>query len=148
MVRVELITEIKRPLDEVFGYAADPSNLPEWNSIVEESVASEMPLRVGAKITGKARFLGRRFEIVSEVTEYVHNQKIVQKGDKPFPTTITLLFEPVGEGTRFTTIGEFEPGGFFKIGEPILARITHKQFQAQQETLKELLEARVPAEVS
>ena len=37
--------------------------------------------------------------------------------------------------------------GFFKIGEPILVRIAKKQFQAQLDTMKELLEAPTPAEV-
>ena len=145
MVRIETTVEINRPVEEVFAYASDPSKLPEWNSIVQEATASEIPLRVGTKVTAKARFLGRHMEVHSEVTEYIPNQKFVQKGDKPFPTTITLQCESAGEGTRLTQVGEFEPGGFFKLGEPILARITQKQFQAQIETLKELLEAGVPA---
>ncbi len=42
---------------------------------------------------------------------------------------------------------EGEPGGFFKVGEPLLVRIAKKQIQAQLDTVKELLEARTPAEV-
>jgi uncharacterized protein YndB with AHSA1/START domain len=147
MIWFEVSTEIKRPVGEVFAYVDDPSNLSEWNSIVEEARASEMPVRRGTTITTRARFLGRRIEGVSEVTEHVPNQKFVQKGDKPFPLTITNVFQAAGGGTKVTATFEGEPGGFFKLGEPIVSRIAKKQFQAQLDTLKELLEARAPAEV-
>lgn len=147
MVRVDISTEVKRPVAEVFAYVTDPANTPEWNSLVEKQSASETPIRVGTKIMTQAKFLGRRIEAPAEVTEFAHDKKFVAKGDKPFPVTITNLFEATAGGTKLTVIGEFEPGGFFKLGEPILARITKKQFEAQLETLKELLEARAPAGV-
>ena len=147
MVRIEVSTEIKRPVAEVFKYVIDPSKVTEWNAIVEENRASETPVRVGTKITSRARFLGRRVDGINEVTELVQNQKYVQKTDKPFPLTLTNLFSAAADGTRLTTILEGEPGGFFKIGEPILVRIAKKQFQAQLDTMKELLEAPTPAEV-
>ncbi len=40
---------------------------------------------------------------------------------------------------------EADVGGFFKLGEPIVARIAQKQFQTVLDTLKEILEAQVPA---
>ena len=147
MVRCEISTEIRRPVGEVFSYADDPRSWPEWNSMIEEATPSETPVQVGTKITQRARFLGRRIDSVMEVTERVQNQKIVRKMDKPFPATITGLFEADGGGTKVRVIMEGELGGFFKIGEPILARIVNKQFQAQLDTLKELLEARTAAEV-
>jgi hypothetical protein len=58
------------------------------------------------------------------------------------------MFEAAGKGTQVRAVFEGEPGGFFKVGEPILARIAKKQFQVQLDTVKELLEARTPAEVS
>ena len=147
MVRIEVSTEIKRPVAEVFSYATDPSKVPEWNAIVQENSATDTPIRVGTRVTTRARFLGRRVDSVNEVTELVQNQKFVQKTDKPFPLTLTNLFSAAPGGTKLTTILEGEPGGFFKIGEPILVRIAKKQFQAQLDTMKELLEAPTPAEV-
>ena len=147
MIRVEVGTEISRPVDEVFAYVDDPTNLPEWNSIVEEATPSETPVRVGTKITQRGKFLGRKIDSVQVVTEHVLNQRIVVKTDKPFPLTITNRFEAAGGGTKLTTIGEAEIGGFFKVGEPIVARIAKKQIQAALDTMKELLEARTPAEM-
>jgi uncharacterized protein YndB with AHSA1/START domain len=148
MVKFEVAVEINRPIDEVFAYLDDPTKIPEWNSIVEEARPSETPVRQGTTISTRARFLGRKMESTWEVVEHVPNKKIVQRTDKPFPFTLTNVFEAAGKGTRLKGAFEGEPGGFFKVGEPILGRIAKKQFQAQLDTLKELLEARTPAEVS
>ncbi len=148
MVKFEVAVEINRPIDEVFAYMADPTKTPEWNSIVEEARPSETPVRRGTTISSRARFLGRKIDSIFEVVEYVPNKTFVQRTDKPFPFTITNVFEAAGKGTRVKGAFEGEPGGFFKLGEPILARIAKKQFQAQLDTAKELLEARTPAEIS
>lgn len=146
MVRIEVSTEVSRPVKEVFDYVDDPTNLPEWNSIVEEAKPSETPIRVGTKITQRARFLGRKIDSVALVTEHIPHQRTVLKIDKPFALTLTNRFEATGGGTKLTQIAEGEVGGFFKVGEPIVARIAKKQIEAAAETLKELLEARTPAE--
>jgi len=148
MVKFEVAIEISRPIDEVFAYLDDPTKMPEWNALIEEARSSETPVRRGTTISTRARFLGRKIESTFEVVEHVPNKTFVQRTDKPFPFTITNVFEAAGKGTRVKALFEGEPGGFFKLGEPILARIAKKQFQAQVDTVKELLEARTPAEVS
>jgi uncharacterized protein YndB with AHSA1/START domain len=146
MVKFEISTHINRPVAEVFKYFADPTKLPEWNSVVEEATPSETPVRVGTKIQTRARFLGRKIDSPTVVSEYELNKRYTNKSEKPFPLTITNTFEAEGGGTKVVAIFDGEPGGFFKVGEPILARIAKKQFQAQLETAKELLEAQVPVQ--
>ncbi len=146
MVKFEISTHINRPVAEVFKYMADPTKLPEWNSIVEEATPSETPVRAGTKVQTRARFLGRKIESPSVVSEYELNKRFTQKSEKPFPLAISNTFESEGGGTKVVAVFDGDPGGFFKLGEPILARIAKKQFQAQLETAKELLEAQVPAE--
>ena len=145
MVKFEVSVQIDRPIEDVFKYMADPVKLPEWNSIVEESRPSETPIKVGSKIQQRARFLGRKIESTVDVVEYVPNKRFATQADKPFPVRISNTFEPDAGGTKVVASFEGEPGGFFKLGEPILTRIAKKQFQAQLDTLKELLEAQVPA---
>ncbi len=145
MVKIEVSTVISRPVEEVFAYLSDISNWPEWNSLTLEASASETRVRVGPKVRQVTRFLGRRIEGTGEITEHEPNRKITLESNEPFPTTLTMRFEAADEGTRLVAAGEAEPGGFFKLGEPILARVARHQFQAQLETLKELLEAKVPA---
>jgi uncharacterized protein YndB with AHSA1/START domain len=146
MVKFEISTHINRPIAEVFKYMSDPTKLPEWNTVVEEAIPSETPVKVGTKIQTRARFLGRKIESPTVVTENDLNKRYTTKSDKPFALTITNTFETEGGGTKVVAIFDGEPGGFFKVGEPILARIAKKQFQAQLETAKELLEAQVPVQ--
>ena len=44
-------------------------------------------------------------------------------------------------GTRFTMEGEVEAHGFFRLAEPVFARMARREWESSCETLKELLEA-------
>ena len=146
MVKFEVSTHVNRPLAEVFAYMSNPANLSEWNSVIEEATPSETPMKVGTRIQTKSRFLGRKIEATFEVSEFEPNKRVVTKTEKPFALTQTNAFAAEGGGTKVVTTLEGEPAGFFKIGEPILARIAKRQFQTQLDTAKELLEAQVPAQ--
>jgi hypothetical protein len=123
-----------------------PGSCPSGTPSSRRQRPSETPVRVGTKIQQRARFLGRKIESTSEVIQHEPNKRFVTQTDKPFSLTITNTFEPEGGGTRVVVGLEGEPGGFFRLGEPIVARIAKKQLQAQLDTVKELLEAQVPAE--
>lgn len=146
MVKVEISLHINRPVAEVFKYMNDPTKMPEWNSTIEEATPSETPVKVGTRIRSRLRMLGRKIEGTYEVVELEPNKRVVNKGDEPFPWKAIITFQPENGGTRIVSAAEGELGGFFKLSEPIFARIMKKQLQAQYETAKELLEAQVPAE--
>ena len=146
MVKIEISLHVNRPVAEVFNYLNDPTKMAEWNPIIEEATPSETPVKVGTRIRTRTRMLGRKIEGTLEVVEYEPNKRVVQKSDEPFPFKVINTFQAENGGTRLVSAVEGEPGGFFKLGEPILARIVKKQLQAQFETAKELLEAQVPAE--
>lgn len=132
----------------MFAYATDPAKTPEWKTSVLESRAEPVgPMRVGTKIHTVMRLLGRRIESTAEVTELVPNRKFVQKTNSPFPVEVTCLAEPTSAGTKVTATAVAEPGGFFKIAEPVLFRIVKKLGQTELQTMKGLLEARQPANV-
>ncbi len=146
MVKMEFSIHIDRPVAEVFEYLADPTKLPEWASMFDEAIPSETPIRVGTKVRTRAKLLGRQLESSYDVIEYEANKRFVTRTDKPFPLTRADTYQSEGSGTRVVVDVEAEPGGFFRLAEPILARIMKKQGQAQLDTVKELLEAEVPAE--
>jgi uncharacterized membrane protein len=146
MVNVEITVTIDRPVEEAYAYLGDLRNLTEWNSVVDEVVGAEHPMRVGSKHQLKLRLLGRRIEADQEVTELEPNRRVVIKTGAPLSVTDTWTFEDLGANqTRVTyaTVGETK--GFFKLADPIVARVVKKQMTAQLETLKELLEARAAA---
>ena len=146
MVKVEISLHINRPVADVFKYMNDPTRMPEWNSTIEEATPSETPVKVGTRVRSRLRMLGRKIDGTYEVVELEPNTRVVNKSDEPFPWKAIITFQSENGGTRLVSAAEGELGGFFKLSEPIFARIMKKQLQAQYETAKELLEAQVPAE--
>ena len=87
------------------------------------------------------QFLGRRIEIASELTDYEEDRVLGFKSiSGPIPVTGSYSFEPDGEGTKVTFTLQGEPGGFFKLAEPIVARSTQRQWETNLANLKDLLE--------
>ena len=142
MVRVDSEVVINRPASEVFSYLTDPEKAPEWQASLIEAHA-DGPMQVGTKVTEVRKFLGRRMESTLEVTEYEPDRKFSMRiisGPVPFEVEHTLDSE---DGrTRLKWVGTGEPGRFFKLTEPLVARQAQRQFRGDFETLKELLEAR------
>jgi uncharacterized protein YndB with AHSA1/START domain len=146
MLRLEVEVVINRPLEEVWAYVIDPDKIPEWDSAVLEAKASEVPLRKGSTVTMVGKFLGKRFETTLEITDLVPLKTYSVKATTPVPFEATNTFERVGGGTRIREAVQGETRGFFKIGDPIFMRILKRQSEGDFETLKELLEAQVPAQ--
>ncbi|GAC1508548.1 MAG: SRPBCC family protein [Candidatus Dormibacteraceae bacterium] len=144
MASFEISVEIDRPLREVFDYFTDLARIPEWNSVVLEVTPSAHPIQVGSTAKVRLRMLGRTIEATQEVLEYERDRTVVVRTAPPLAVTDTWLFEPLGSGrTRLTYGSAGTVSGFFKLADPIVARVAKKQLTAQLETLKELLEAGV-----
>jgi len=145
VIRVEESIEINRPVEEVFSYTSNPENFPEWAATVREvrQDAPGGPLREGERFTATQQALGRRFEAPFEVIDYEPNRRYAHRGtgEHPVPVTMVFAYEPLSsDGTRFTPRIEAEPGGFFRLVEPVLERAIRRQMRTNLETLKDLLE--------
>ena len=142
MIRIEFSIDVDRPPSEVFEYLTDAENVPQWQSSAVEA-HWEGEKRPGARVKEVRKFLGRRMESELEVTDYEPDRRFglkVLSGPVPFSVQHTL--EPHDGGTRLAFAGEGEPGGFFKLAEPIVARTAERQFKSDFATLKDVLEAR------
>jgi hypothetical protein len=83
------------------------------------------------------KFLGRRMESELEVTEYEPDRRFALKVlSGPVPFSVEHTLEPRDGGTRLTFLGKGEPGGFFKLAEPIVARTADRQFKATSRPLR------------
>ena len=145
MHRVEESVVINRPPEEVFDYVANRENLPEWSSPILEvrkETAGEL-LEEGSRYTTVAKFLGRRFETPFEVIVHDPPRRHTDRSlGGPFPQQFTHIFEEVEGGrTRLTEVTEGETGGFFRLAGALLEVASRRQFRADLETLKDLLEA-------
>jgi uncharacterized protein YndB with AHSA1/START domain len=144
-MRIEESVEIDRPPEEVFAYVADPEHLPEWSGIVQEvRKEGQGQPREGDRFTTAAKFLGRRFETPMEVVAHEPPRRHSDRSTGgPFEQEYTFVVEETeGGGTRLTQVAEGEPGGFFRLVGPLLEMAGRRQFRADLETLKDLLEAR------
>jgi len=61
----------------------------------------------------------------------------------PFLLEIESTLEAVDGGTKLTNRYRGESQGFFKLAEPVVIRLTRRQFEAACENFKELLEGDV-----
>jgi hypothetical protein len=77
-----------------------------------------------------------------EITEFEPNRKFTLRSmSGPFPLQATVTFEGIEGGTQVNAIIEGEPGGFFKLAEPLIVSIAKRQFQSDFDNLKDLMEA-------
>jgi uncharacterized protein YndB with AHSA1/START domain len=140
VIHFEFSVDVGRPPSEVFDYITDADRLPEWQSSAVEAQWQGEKAQ-GARIREVRKFLGRRMESELEVTEYEPDRRFALKTlSGPVPFSVTQMLEPRDGGTKITFVGEGEPGGFFRLGEPIVARVAERQFKSDYETLKDILE--------
>ena len=141
MVRAEVSTTIKRPVEEVFAVMSDASKNPKWASGISETTkTSDGPIGVGTTWHGVGKFLGRRIESDTTYTEFEANRKFTAELTTPFPATIAFSFVAVADGTRVNQVFDGEPGGFFKLAGPLLVAAAKRQFKNDLDTFRDLME--------
>ena len=143
MLSLEKSVIINRPVEEVFEFVMNPENESLWNPGTQKAEqTSDGPMGVGTTIHFVARFLGRTVDSEFEVIEYEANRKRVNKSiSGPYPYEVTNLFESAEGGTKFTATAQFDIGGFYKLAEPLVARMADRQIESSFANLKDLLEA-------
>jgi len=148
MVHVEERVTINRPIEEVFSYLSDIERQSDWVSSLSESrKTTSGPTSVGTRYHQVVKLLGRRMEIECEITGYEPPTLYAFRGKNgPLHAEMRFTLASEGTGTVVTQVVEGESGGFFKLADPILARTMQKQFAADLETLKTMLESGIATE--
>ncbi|HLC02735.1 MAG TPA: SRPBCC family protein [Anaerolineales bacterium] len=144
MARTETNVTINRPIEEVFAFVTDIGNATQWMSgVLEAAQTSPGAMGVGATYRFNIEVMGRKLETTGEVAVYDRPRKYAWKGTSgPFPMSGSTTCEAVAGGTRVTDTIEAEPGGFFKLAEPLLMMQMRGQMEKDMKKLKELLEKR------
>jgi uncharacterized protein YndB with AHSA1/START domain len=143
MATFDVGTTIKRPIEDVFAILSDFANGPKWSSGAAEppTKTTDGPIGVGTTWHGVGKVAGRRFDSDFEFTEFEPNRKVAMTLTKPFPMTSTVTFETTAGGTRVSQTVVGEPGGFFKLAEPLVVTMAKRQFQNDLDNLRDLMEA-------
>jgi hypothetical protein len=144
-VAVDVISEavIDVPVDRVAGYAADPSNAPEWYVNIESvEWRTPPPVEVGSRVAFVARFLGRRLAYTYEIVELIPGERLVMRtAEGPFPMETTYTWQAEGAGgTRMTLRNRGEPAGFSAVAAPFMAAAMRRANRKDLAALKALLE--------
>jgi len=143
-VDVDIRTEITiaRPVDAVAGYAADPTNAPEWyDNIRSVEWETPPPVEVGSRVAFVAAFLGRRLAYTYEVVDLVEHERLVMRtAQGPFPMETTYTWAPAGEGTRMTLRNRGTPSGFSSVAAPFMTLAMRRANRKDLATLRSILE--------
>src|ERR1700674_2627882 len=99
MVKIDITTDVKRPVEEVYTYVADLRNAPQWQSWLQ-TVQQQGQTRKGIKVHQSGQWMGRKLEFDSEITEYEPGRKFSFTASSPFPYTLSNSFGQHDGGTR------------------------------------------------
>ena len=143
MIQIEHEITINKPLEEVFAFAANPENNPQWQEGLEAVKVARVPPQVGDSYSEVRKFLGREMETTLEFATYEPNRRVVTRSvDGPVSFQAESSFAAVDGATQLHTRIEAEAGGFFKLAEGAVAKQLQKTVQESSQRLKDLLENR------
>ena len=143
-MNVESMVIIERPVEEVFGFVVDLTNIPSMDPSVESvEKTSEGPIEAGTtfRMRQKTPPLGKVREASVHYTAVEPNKKIeFEAMVEPISPTASLTFEQANGGTRVTFRGEPNPVGPFKVLSPLISRQGQRMWDKRLAGLKSTLE--------
>jgi len=124
VARVEKEVTVTAPIEKVFSYISEPSNLPEfWPSLIEIKDVQSLP-NGGYSGRWVYKMAGMRFEGTAEYTTIIPNQWFVIETRGGIMSTITWTLRSKDNITRVTLTIEYNiPIPLFgKLAESIIVR--------------------------
>lgn len=133
---------IQRPIEEVFAAATEFDRLPAWRSgLIDATITSPGPIQTGTTYRFDLKAMGKSIETTGQIEAYEPPTFYGWKATSgPFPMSGSIRCEAINGGTRITDTLEADPGGFFKLAEPLLMRQQRSQMEKDLKQLKTLLE--------
>jgi uncharacterized membrane protein len=136
--------EIDRPAAEVFAFLEDVTNNTQWLKGMRSCRwTTEPPVRVGSRYEQVAEFLGKEIRTSFEVTAHEPGRLVTirSREGSSFPLTVTRMVEPIGDKrSRVIETVESDPGGFYRIAQPVLRAMVARNIARDYRSLKILLE--------
>ena len=142
MIKVNSSSKIERTPGEVFEFVGHQENAHKWLGGWLETRPTSKTEGVGFNWVDVIELFGRRVETEFELTEYEPAKKIAFKSIRgSFPLSGAYSFARSGEGTAVSFDLQGEPGGFFKLAEPLVARMLQRQWDTNVANLKDAMES-------
>ena len=144
MAGLATITEIKRSVEDVFGFFLDMEHsIVRTDPMVESVVkATDGPAGAGTKYLLRQRIMGKVREQEMWITAVDPNRRIdMEAAFGPVRPRFNLTFEPSATGTRVTYRGESRPVGPWKLVTPLMDRVGQRNWKRRLSLIKGTLEA-------
>jgi uncharacterized protein YndB with AHSA1/START domain len=135
---------IERPPEQVFAFLSDPENIPKWQAGVTESkLVSPGNLGVGVQFHETVRVMGRRMNVVCEITEYDPVRKLTFRSISNTPIQFVggFTFEPTNGGTTLSYVGTTSLKGLLRLIEPLFGSEVKRELENEMKRIKVVLEA-------
>src|SRR5215217_1949101 len=136
---------VERPVEEVFGFVLDLTNVPSMDPSVQSvEKTSEGPIEAGTtfRMRQKAPPMGKVREASVRYTAVEPNRNIeFEAMVGPIAPTASLTFEQADGATRVTFRGEPNPVGPLKIISPLISRQGQRMWDKRLARLKRTLES-------
>ena len=143
MAKMHKTITINAPVEKVFGYVNQPTNLPEiWPSMVEAKDVQRLP-NGGNSFRWVYKMAGMSFEGTSEDTEHIPNQRVVNMTKGGIESTMTWEFQPEADGTRVDVEVDYTvPIPLLgKLAEALIIKQNEREFDSLLANLKAKMEA-------
>jgi len=109
MTRIEKSIIINKPVEAVFNYASDWEKWSDWfEGVSDFKPTTETKKGNGARYAYKAKMMGLKVNVETEIRNFVENQGWTGKGTKGVPSHTEWIFEKVDKGTQFTYVLEYK----------------------------------------
>lgn len=143
MIRFDLNVETYRPLRDVFSFIVKPENDFHWQyGTLMSAQISQGEMGIGSVFRALGHFMGRRMEIVYEVTEFESNKKYGFRSKSGSMESHTLYtFDVIKYSTRINVFAQIEPGNTWKSSDIVMSKTVKKQYRENLALLKGVLEA-------
>lgn len=141
MIQHELSLHLNRPVDEVFAFLTDASQVPSWQSnLIESEQLTEGPMRVGSRFR-EVRRVGRRpIASEAEVIDFEPNTRFTLRVITGPQVTVSYALAAEEGGTRLRYQFVMRTGGMMRVLEPLIRRSLRKQSASDFGRLKGILE--------
>jgi len=142
MAKLTKSITINAPVEKVFGYVSDSTNLPEiWPSLLEMKDVKHLP---DGKTTDSWTYKMAGIQLKgTTVTEYVENKSIISKTEGGVKSTQIWTFAPEDGGTKATFEVEYTVPipVIGKLAEAIVVKMNDHEGDAILANLKSRMEA-------
>jgi len=138
MIKVRHEITIKKPIDEVFDFIANPENNPKWDSnFLLATIPSHEPLGIGTIGKSIGLFQGRTYESTIEFAEYSPPYNVAhQTTFGPVKMETRNGFRAVGDTTQITHDRRIRFTGLKRLMEPFIGKRIRNKVIADFEQLQ------------